>query len=161
MKDYKLKIGSKTVYLVDPNPKETVNSFLESLPSKEAPWVQKDEHDKIRYFAICPYCNNPITLVGYETRNSLSPKPYMKHYTHSVRKLAEYTEGNYNKCILASKNLSSFGNTDKKRVRTDDISIGILNTVKTQLDRIFYILTQARIVSSLVQFLLAIYVYSN
>ena len=31
MKDYKLKIGSKTVYLVDPNPKETVNSFLESL----------------------------------------------------------------------------------------------------------------------------------
>ena len=80
--------------------------------------------------------------MGYETRNSLSPKPYMKHYTHSVRKLAEYTEGNYNKCILASKNLSSFGNTDKKRVRTDDISIGILNTVKTQLDRIFYILTQ-------------------
>ena len=142
MKDYKLKIGSKTVYLVDPNPKETVNSFLESLPTKEAPWVQKDEHDKIRYFAICPYCNNPITLVGYETRNNLSPKPYMKHYPHSVRKLAEYNEGNYNKCILASKNLSSFGNTDKKRVQTDDISIGILNTVKTQLDRIFYILTQ-------------------
>ena len=145
MKEYKLKIDSSETYLVDSDPTKVVESFLDTLPGKNKPWIQttkKDGREATTYHGVCPYCNNPITLVGYETRNSLSPKPYMKHYTHSVRKLAEYTEGNYNKCILASKNLSSFGNTDKKRVRTDDISIGILNTVKTQLDRIFYILTQ-------------------
>ncbi len=145
MKEYKLKIDSSETYLVDSDPTKVVESFLDTLPEKNKPWIQttkKDGREVTTYHGVCPYCNNPITLVGYETRNSLSPKPYMKHYTHSVRKLAEYTEGNYNKCILASKNLSSFGNTDKKRVRTDDISIGILNTVKTQLDRIFYILTQ-------------------
>ena len=66
----------------------------------------------------------------------------MRHYKKTVPLLAEYNETAYRTCILASGNFSSFGDLSKNRKKTDPLSTQILNTVKSQLDRIFYILEQ-------------------
>lgn len=47
-----------------------------------------------------------------------------------------------NKTNFSYCNFSSFGDLSKNRKKTDPLSTQILNTVKSQLDRIFYILEQ-------------------
>lgn len=145
MREYKLKIDSSKTYLVDSDPTKVVESFLDTLPEKNQPWIQttkKNGREVTTYHGVCPCCNNPTLLVGYETRNSNSPQPYMKHYNKSIPNLAQYNESSYKECILASGNYSSFGNISKTRKNTDPLSLTILDTVKNQLDRIFYILEQ-------------------
>lgn len=145
MREYKLKINSSKTYLVDSDPTKVVESFLDTLPEKNKPWIQttkKDGREVTTYHGVCPCCNNPTVLVGYETRNSKSPQPYMKHYNKSIPSLAQYDEASYKGCILASGNYSSFGNVSKTRKNTDPLSLTILDTVKNQLDRIFYVLEQ-------------------
>lgn len=145
LREYKLKINSSKTYLVDSDPTKVVESFLDTLPEKNQPWIQttkKNGREVTTYHGVCPCCNNPTLLVGYETRNSNSPQPYMKHYNKSIPNLAQYNESSYKECILASGNYSSFGNISKTRKNTDPLSLTILDTVKNQLDRIFYILEQ-------------------
>ena len=145
MKEYKLSKDSNETFLVDSDPCKVIESYLESLPSKGEPWIEtQNRSGKLTriYHGVCPYCNNPTFLVGYETRNNNSSVPYMRHYKKSVPLLAEYNETAYRTCILASGNFSSFGDLSKNRKKTDPLSTQILNTVKSQLDRIFYILEQ-------------------
>lgn len=66
--------------------------------NKKPPYYQMIR-GKQKYFAVCPVCNNPITIIGlYKNEEGESRKPFGKHYPASIRNLAEYDEEEYYNC---------------------------------------------------------------
>lgn len=69
MREYKLKIDSSKTYLVDSDPTKVVESFLDTLPEKNQPWIQttkKNGREVTTYHGVCPYL---ITENNYEMRD--------------------------------------------------------------------------------------------
>lgn len=94
MKEYKLSKDSNETFLVDSDPCKVIESYLESLPSKGKPWIEtQNRSGKLTriYHGVCPYCNNPTFLVGYEQETIIlvchtcditkSPFPFWQNIT--------------------------------------------------------------------------------
>lgn len=89
----------------------SVESFEKE--TKEAFPYYQTKNDKKRYFAYCPGCNNPISIInlyndGMTEQNS-SPMPlHGRHFPHSIIGFGPYDEESYLSCPF-SKPLSFSG----------------------------------------------------
>ena len=137
MRIYKLTPQDPQVHEIS-----TEEAFLSSLPQRGLPWVGKDQSEKRTvYYAVCPFCHNPIRMVGLLHKTDAKVTPYAKHYPHSIQKLAAYVQEAYEYCIYANKN-KVFGNKNLRRQDTDPESLNLLQLVKTELDRMIKILSE-------------------
>jgi hypothetical protein len=92
----------------------TVKNY-ENQTRKTSPFYVEMKN-KIKYFAICPACKNPIMIVNLyvdktidENKNKMPM--HAKHYKYDVKGLAEYSQVAYDNCCFA--NPSKFGGTSK------------------------------------------------
>ncbi|GMC03123.1 hypothetical protein K5E_21410 [Enterococcus thailandicus] len=83
---------------------------FEELTDKKYPYCQL-LNGKIRYFALCPSCNNPINFINlysenkYEkSRQSEKRSVHGRHFTQNVPGLAIFDSKSYENCSLHSKN---------------------------------------------------------
>jgi hypothetical protein len=53
---------------------------VEDLLGRRPPWFQGGQmRGDDRHFAVCPYCDTPIQLIGLYKRHDRSPRPYGSH----------------------------------------------------------------------------------
>lgn len=93
----------------------SIDSF-ENATSKKYPYYQEID-GKIRHFAICPACSNPIQIINlYNSRftdqEGKAAVLHARHYSNTVKDLATYSSENYDKCPLARP--SAFGTSEKQ-----------------------------------------------
>ncbi|MDO5399174.1 MAG: hypothetical protein Q4G33_14750 [bacterium] len=86
MRNFKLRTGLGKIYEIE-------KTTFEQLTNKSAPYYR----DGFGHYAVCPRCDNPIQILGLYTK----PKLYGRHYTRSVKGLANYYQTNYEYCPLA------------------------------------------------------------
>lgn len=59
---------------------EITTENVEELLGKRAPWFRRGPRDdEDRHYAVCPYCDTPIQLIGLYKRRSDSPRPFGRH----------------------------------------------------------------------------------
>ncbi|QTR51593.1 hypothetical protein [Candidatus Thiothrix anitrata] len=53
---------------------------VEYLLAGQFPWFQRNPERRVdQYFAVCPWCNNPVQLKGLYRKQDNSPHPYGSH----------------------------------------------------------------------------------
>lgn len=67
--------------------------------NREYPYIQ-NEQNKIKSYAICPDCNNPILLVNRYNQTTKSNTLYARHIDRSVKDIADYNQDKYDDCDL-------------------------------------------------------------
>lgn len=91
--------------------------------------------EKRSYHALCPICENPITIVGLYRKEDSGRKPYGKHHKGTIPKLAVYDEEAYLNCPFSHPTLKHHG----KRNPTSKTSHELYRLMYDQFDRVIYI----------------------
>lgn len=73
----------------------------ENKTKRGFPYTQ-DINNKIKEFALCPDCNNPVILVNRKNNETDSNTLYAKHVKYDVHALAKYNQLAYDECSLAN-----------------------------------------------------------
>lgn len=94
---------------------------------------------KIRYYAVCPICDNPIQIIGLYKKHDEGNHPYGKHHKGNVKKLADYNEEDYLNCPYSKPSLQK---SKIKRPDGSKTSMALYNLLRDQYDRIIYILSK-------------------
>ena len=135
MNIFKLSIGSRFHRFL------SVNNY-EADTKKRFPYYQIGTDGKMRHFAICPGCNNPIQIIGVEGRPDNMPHPYGKHYASSVVSLAPYSQEDFDGCPLAAKNSIAPDKTAKK-TPASSLPAEILSVLRKDFDRVALVIQKA------------------
>ena len=91
--------------------------------------------EKRSYHAICPVCDNPITIVGLYKKEDSDRKPYGKHHKGTIPKLAVYDEEAYLNCPFSHPTLKHHS----RRSPTSKTSHELYKLMHDQFDRVVYI----------------------
>lgn len=102
---------------------QTADEFIElsvqsfEKDTKESHPYYQTIGDKKRYFAYCPGCSNPITIInlyndGKTEENGSAMPLHGRHYQYSIKDFGPYDEENYLSCPF-SKPLSFSGNAKR------------------------------------------------
>ena len=102
---------------------------------KRAPYYQIGSNGKMRHYAVCPACDNPIQIIGIGELPKNTDKPYGKHFVHSVKGVAEYSQAAFDACPLAVRNLVQPAVNDY-RPGIDPIVVKIIDILRREFDRI-------------------------
>ncbi|MDR1703894.1 MAG: hypothetical protein LBS19_04310 [Clostridiales bacterium] len=150
MRKCKLRTGSAPVI-------EITREAFESATEKKPPYYSGDPKSDGRQFAVCPACENPIKIIGMYKKLTLTDKPYGKHFPHTVKGLASYSQQEYEYCILRG---SAKISKSSRRPESSGMPREILKLLRSQFDLVADILskeTDIRFSRSLLRHMLRTY----
>ncbi len=108
---------------------------------KKKPFFSYGDDGKMRHYAVCPACNNPVQVIGLMEQPD-EGSLYAKHVPKSILGLATYRQAAYICCPLAAKNRIQAEKNAKKPLG-DDLAPQILRIVKEHFDRIILVLQKS------------------
>lgn len=111
------------------------------MTGKKSPYFTLGEDGKMRHYAVCPSCDNPIQIIGLVER-SKDGSLYARHVPQSVPGLAAYRQAAYDDCPLAVKNRVQVEKSARKN-GANDISQKILVTLRDHFDRAILVLQKS------------------
>lgn len=111
------------------------NLYTENKP----PFQQAGDDGTIRYYGICPSCQNPAQLIGLYKQTKRSP--YGQHTGKDVDGFPKWDLYKYQHCPFAKGEDKKTINPNERGIITED-TVELYNLLKTQFDRIVYILMQ-------------------
>ena len=132
MRKFKLKQGNEKVYDL------TKKNYIQ-LTKYGKKYHQKGKDQKVRCFAICPACDNPIQIVGLFKQVKNTDRSYGKHYNHDIT-IAKHNELAYRYCPYASNRYKI--DKDARKEELTDFEIAIYNILRENADFIYYIIKQ-------------------
>lgn len=112
--------------------------MVETLLGKQPPWYKKrDSDDDDQYFAVCPYCDNPIQLKGLYRRQANSPKPYGSHTGKPIDGFPHFDMDDLTSCpyILKKRRFKK-----EERRKMGDVANRLIDRAVNEFDRIVYVL---------------------
>ena len=134
MDKFKLKPGIGFEYHINEH------NFLRATGKKYPYRRTNPQTGKEKLFAVCPFCDNPIEIIGlYRNTIEGGSKVYGRHYGQSVPDLAEYNHDAYLNCIYAKP---SWSNSGGRRAGEDIRALRVKDFLKEQFDRVIYIIAQ-------------------
>ncbi len=89
-----------------------------------------------RYYAVCPACDNPITLLGMYKPLKDGRENIGAHQKNNIKGIADYEETRYLRCPLRSKNAGSLRKEFHREPTVLDLNI--YNMVKEYYDKIIF-----------------------
>lgn len=129
------------VFSIKTNPKFAVTLTEKSYNDKTrrvAPYIFNDGN-KVHSYALCPACQNPVTLVNRNVPSTESRVLYAKHKGSSVPGLAEHNQAAYEDCPLHNPEKFDSKTLRKNIARNDEI----LNAMRNHLHLIINILEKS------------------
>ncbi|MCL2872292.1 MAG: hypothetical protein FWF41_04845 [Betaproteobacteria bacterium] len=116
----------------------TRESF-ESETRVKAPWYQKNEKGEDVHYAVCPVCDNPVSIVGLYS--FVDKAPFGRHHNRSIEKLAMLNIEEREGCSL----YKAISNRTKqsRRSKLKGIPEKILSLVINEFDKIAYVMKAA------------------
>lgn len=150
-------------------PKETkINTIskenFEKDTGKLEPYYQAYRDSQ---YAICPACDNPISIVGLYNPNT-KIRPYGKHYPKTVEKLAVYDRFRYESCPYASHVWKD--TTKKVKSKIDGVAKDVIEFMQENFDSVIRLLRQItgivfndKLIEQMIQHFLSVkgYAYHN
>ena len=130
---YKLKPGLQPIHRIS-------KEQFENDTNKQWPWYQEKGTETVQY-AVCPACDNPIRLVALYKRYENSPSPHGRHNPESIPGIADYDQGEYDKCPYANPGMKLEKNM--LREEKNPKAYNILSLLREQFDRIIYLLQRS------------------
>lgn len=115
----------------------TPQNFMDKT-KRNYPYEQKDQYGKFSQYGICPSCLNPIQLIGID--HKIKTNPYGRHTGKNVKGLAKWNYEKYEYCPFAAKNDRKELNDEARLEELDDNIIELYNLMRSQFDRIIFIL---------------------
>lgn len=87
--------------------KEINQKNFENTTKRDYPYYDDKRKMKSPYFALCPYCRNPIKIINlynddYREKNTRIVKTHARHHKKDVPDLALYNERAYLSCIFSN-----------------------------------------------------------
>ncbi|MGJ8518353.1 hypothetical protein [Carnimonas bestiolae] len=110
---------------------------FEESTGKDKPWYANNRGGDEATFAVCPGCDNPILILGFERKLAHTDKPYARHYRWKVDNLAEYRQWAYDHCPYSR---SQRYNPHQRRPVGDELGDKILDILVPNFDRVVYLL---------------------
>lgn len=111
------------VFSIKTNPKSAITLTQRSYNDKTlrtAPYIWNDG-DKIHSYALCPACQNPVTLVNKNVPTTDSQILYARHTGNSVPALAEHNQAAYEDCPLHNPERFDSKTIRKSAVRNEEV----------------------------------------
>lgn len=135
MNVYKLRVGKCAV-------REITRENFEKDTLLKFPWYRPDNSGCKRCFAVCPACENPIQILGLYKKLQHTDKPYGRHAPphQDLSGLPEYSQEAYDYCPYAGPRRYD---PNARKPRPDATSRAILELLKSQFDRVCYIIEKA------------------
>jgi hypothetical protein len=128
---FKLSPKSHKIY---PISRDTVERVI----GRKAPWFSEGKtRDDHRVFAICPYCNNAIQMIGLY-RGKGAQRPYGRHLAHQHFAFAPHNPAELAFCPYADPS-NRRGSTDR---RGSTASAAALALLRLEFDRIVFTLNR-------------------
>ncbi|MCL2841202.1 MAG: hypothetical protein FWE05_10575 [Defluviitaleaceae bacterium] len=119
-----------------------IQKQFEMATLKEYPYYQKNSKGELKQYAICPVCENPITVVGFYNKNDkYKGKPHGRHRRYSLKGIAEYNQEAYDYCPLASRN-QAYEKDARRPMTYDKLANEIVSMLISQFDRVVYLLNK-------------------
>jgi hypothetical protein len=117
------------------------NERYTEMTGKAPPYFALGEDGKMRHYAVCPACDNPIQIIG------LMEPPgdgslYARHIPKSILGLAAYRQESYDDCPLAVRNRTQVEKSAKK-CAPNDIGQKILGMLRDHFDRVILVLQKS------------------
>ena len=116
---------------------EITKDTFETVTENKPPFEQKNQNGGFSRYGICPSCLNSIQLIGLY-KSSESPK-YGRHTGKDVDGLPKWNYDKYKYCPYATNKPSSPNNDEQ--VEIDDSVIELYNLLKSQFDRVIYVIS--------------------
>lgn len=91
-------------------------NIFKKLTKEKEPYYQIGKDGKMRYYAICPECNNTINIINlfndklFIEENKKPSRTHGKHCTADIKGFKKFDEIAYKKCSLSnSKKIKGIG----------------------------------------------------
>lgn len=136
MKKFKIKKGIAKIYDI------SEEEYEKAVKGRDG-YIETTKDGIKRYFALCPYCENPIQLIGLYKKIETDGRkisPYGKHYNKDT-KISKHYEYLYKRCPYAA-NVYVSENPKLLSDTVTDYERNIYNAVRDNLDLAIYILKQ-------------------
>ena len=104
----------------------TKEIYLE-MTSRMPPYVMLESDGKMRHYAVCPACNNPVQIIGLH-QQKVERAIYAKHIPKTIPRLATYRQAAYENCPLAAKSRIQAEKSARKS-GNDDLAPQILHII--------------------------------
>lgn len=129
MRRFKLRTGRNPVY-------DLTRENYRELTKKKSIYTGYGQDGRIRNFAVCPVCDNPIQIIGLYKQVKNTPDPYGKHYSKSIP-LAEYNATKYQFCPYASHTYVLNKESLKEEMTNNELEL--YNTMRDYFDQVIYV----------------------
>lgn len=113
----------------------TTKDDFETITEGKYPYMQRGDDGKLRQFAICPSCLNPVQLVGLYKAG----RKYAKHTGKRINGLSEWNQYNYEHCPFATRNRAVINPEERLDEITDNVR-ELYQLLKLHFDRVVYII---------------------
>ena len=135
-----------------------------TLTQEQAPFVKKASGVK-KGFALCPYCENPIVIVGLYRKVKNRPEDYIygRHYRQSVTGVGEHYEPTYLQCKYAVNAYNVCPQEERSKEITDHAR-NIYKVLHDYYDKIIYVLQESlgyKIPYEMAEAMIRDYIYSE
>lgn len=113
----------------------TENNYLEKT-KKAQPFFNSKEK---KYYAICPDCNNPISIISLFNDRTLNNKKnpvrlHGRHVKKNVKGVAVYNQETYNDCDLKNAKASKLSEKGKSTKKANEI----IKLIDSHLESLFW-----------------------
>lgn len=133
MDRFKAKTGLSRAYPISDT------AFLEAT-GKRPPYQQTRPDGSEALYAVCPACDNPIQIIGlFKNTPEAGRRPYGRHHSRTVPRLAVYDEQEYLDCPYSDPNHHTAG---RYRRPQSKIAQQTLTLLREQFDRVIYFLSK-------------------
>lgn len=140
MKLIKLHVGNEIpIHLTRENYNNAIMEMTEEDQEKYSEQISEKPR-RMRYFAVCPACDNPTQIVGLYSKSDSTKLPYAKHY-HRSTKIAKYNGKAYQYCPFASHTHEVRKTARKKNFTEFEKNIYLL--ARENFDLVMYIAKKA------------------
>ena len=157
MKRFKLHQGDLNDFPID-------RKTYKDKTQERKPYVQRFPTQKNGY-ALCPYCDNPIVIIGLYRQVEGKPADYMygKHYNGSVPGIGDHNEVTYLNCKYAVK---AYNVCPKEQIKDQitDYERRIYRFMHDYYDKVIYVLQESigyKIPTKMAEVMIQDYVYSQ
>lgn len=118
---------------------EITHDNFEKITQNKYPYEQKNVRGGLVQYGVCPFCLNPIQLIGIERK--IKCRPYGKHTGTDINGLPKWNQVKYEYCPFSEKKDKKEINDEDRLLEITEDVIELYELLKSEFDRVVYIVS--------------------
>jgi len=118
---------------------EITHDNFEEITQNKYPYEQKNAKGGLIQYGLCPFCLNPIQLIGIERK--IKCRPYGKHTGINIDGFPKWNQVKYEYCPFSEKRVKRKINDEDRLLEITDDVIELYELLKSEFDRVVYVVS--------------------